>query len=88
MRQAARSLLRPGNATRAIVVTLASALSVLLTIYLVEHNLHGTYIASYPADAPNLFCLDIQKNQKQQFLKTCRGAGGTLPNYSCTAHFD
>ncbi len=68
MRQAARSLLRPGNATRTIVVTLASALSVLLTIYLVEHNLHGTYIASYPSDAPNLFCLDIQKSQKQEFL--------------------
>ena len=69
LRQATRSLLRPGNATRAIVVTLASALSVLLTIYLVEHNLHATYIASYPADAPNLFCLDIQKGQQRDFLE-------------------
>lgn len=69
LRQAARSLLRPGNATRTIVVTLASALSVLMTIYLVEDNLHGTYVASYPADAPNLFCLDIQKNQQQGFLE-------------------
>ncbi len=68
LRQAVRSLLRPGNATRSIVVTLASALSVLLTIYLVENNLHGTYIASYPAEAPNLFSLDIQKNQQQDFL--------------------
>jgi putative ABC transport system permease protein len=68
LRQATRSLLRRGNATRTIVVTLASALSVLLTIYLVEHNLHSTYVASYPADAPNLFCLDIQKNQRQDFL--------------------
>ena len=69
LRQAVRSLLRPGNATRAIVVTLASALSVLLTIYLMEYNLHATYIASYPSDAPNLFCLDIQKDQKQDFVK-------------------
>jgi putative ABC transport system permease protein len=68
LRQAVRSLLRPGNATRSIVVTLASALSVLLTIYLVEDNLHGTYISSYPAEAPNLFSLDIQKNQQQDFL--------------------
>ncbi|MBW1634955.1 MAG: FtsX-like permease family protein, partial [Deltaproteobacteria bacterium] len=68
LRQAIRSLLRQGNATRPIVVTLASALSVLLIIYLVEHNLRGTYIASYPPDAPNLFCLDIQKNQRQEFL--------------------
>ena len=69
LRQAVRSLLRPGNATRTIVVTLASALSVLLTIYLMEYNLHATYISSYPPDAPNLFCLDIQKDQKQDFLK-------------------
>ncbi|MCP4339916.1 MAG: FtsX-like permease family protein [Desulfobulbaceae bacterium] len=69
LRQATRSLLRPGNATKSIVVTLASALSVLLTIYLVEYNLHATYIASYPTDAPNLFCLDIQKNQQQSFLE-------------------
>ncbi len=69
LRQAVRSLLRPGNATRAIVVTLASALSVLLTIYLMEYNLHATYISSYPADAPNLFCLDIQKDQKTPFVE-------------------
>lgn len=69
LRQAARSLLRRGNATRTIVVTLASALAVLMTIYLVEDNLHGTYISSYPADAPNLFCLDIQKDQQQGFLE-------------------
>ncbi len=69
LRQAIRSLLRPGNATGTIVVTLSSALAVLLAIYLVESNLHSTYIASYPADAPNLFCLDIQKNQQQDFLE-------------------
>lgn len=67
-RQAIRSLMRPGNATRSIIVTLASAIAVLFSIYLVEMNLYGTYIASYPADAPNLFCLDIQKNQRQPFL--------------------
>lgn len=69
LRQAARSMLRPGNATRSVVITLASALSVLLAIYLVEHNLHGTYIASYPSDAPNLFCLDIQKDQQLKFIE-------------------
>jgi putative ABC transport system permease protein len=68
LRQAIRSLSRPGNATRSIVVTLACALSVLLTIYLIEDNLHGNYISSYPAEAPNLFSLDIQKSQQQDFL--------------------
>ncbi|MFW2368151.1 MAG: ABC transporter permease [Desulforhopalus sp.] len=69
LRQAIRSMMRPGNSSRTIVITLASALSVLLTIYLVEQNLRSTYISSYPSDAPNLFCLDIQQNQKQDFLK-------------------
>lgn len=69
MRQALRSMMRPGNSSLAIVVTLASALAVLLTIYLVERNLRSTYIASYPADAPNLFCLDIQPDQQRQFVE-------------------
>lgn len=69
LRQALRSLLQPGNATRSIVVTLASSLAVLLTIFLVEHNLFNTYIASYPKDAPSLFCLDIQKDQKKDFVE-------------------
>ncbi|MDK9708907.1 MAG: ABC transporter permease [Desulforhopalus sp.] len=69
LRQAVRSLLRPGNASRAVIVTLASALAVLFAIYLVEENLRATYINSYPADAPNFFCLDIQKEQQQGFVQ-------------------
>lgn len=69
LRQAMRSLMRPGNSSLAIVATLASALALLLTIYLVEQNLRSTYIASYPPDAPNLFCLDIQKSQQHEFLE-------------------
>ncbi len=69
LRQAHKSLFRPGNATRSIIVTLASALSVLLTIYLVQTNLSATYIESYPPDAPNLFFLDIQPDQKEAFTR-------------------
>lgn len=68
-RQAAKSLIRPGNASLPIMVTLASAVAVLLTIELVQSNLQKTYIQSYPEDAPNLFCLDIQKDQQQGFLE-------------------
>lgn len=64
LRQAQRSLLRPGNSTRPVVVTLASALSVLLAIFLVEYNLHGSYVSSYPPGAPNLFVIDIQPQQR------------------------
>ena len=73
LRQAFRSLFRPGNATRSIIITLAAALGVLLSIHLVEYNLHAAYIASYPADAPNLFCLDIQPDQKESFARAVDG---------------
>jgi len=66
-RLALRSLLRPGNVTGSIVVTLSIPLALLLIIYLVENNLRTTYIDSFPADAPILFCLDIQKNQQEAF---------------------
>jgi putative ABC transport system permease protein len=69
LRQAMRSLLRPGNASRAIIITLAAALSLLLTIHLVEANLNATFVASYPTDAQNLFCLDIQTGQKAAFTR-------------------
>lgn len=69
LRLVLRSLLRPGNVTQAIVVTLAIPLSLLMTIYLVENNLRGNFIDSFPSDAPTLFSLDIQKNQKEPFRK-------------------
>ena len=68
IRQALRSLYRPGNATRPIIVTLASALTLLLTIYLLEFNLFSSFVNSYPKGAPNLFCLDIQQDQKETFF--------------------
>ncbi len=68
IRQALRSLYRPGNATRPIIVTLASALTVLLTIFLLQFNLFASFVKSYPPGAPNLFCLDIQPGQKKTFF--------------------
>lgn len=67
LRQAAKSLYRPGNASRSIIITLTSAISVLLVIFLLKLNLFATFIESYPAHAPNLFSIDIQKDQKETF---------------------
>lgn len=67
LRQAAKSLYRPGNSTRPIVTTLTSATAVLLVIFLLRLNLFATFIESYPDDAPNLFCIDIQKDQVDLF---------------------
>ncbi len=63
-RQALRGLFRPRNATLAIIVTLSTSLAVLFTIYLVERNLDASFVEAYPEDAPNLFLLDIQPDQR------------------------
>lgn len=67
LRQAQRGLFRPRNATRAIVITLATALGVLFCIFLIEQNLRASFVQSYPADAPNVIFLDIQPDQVDAF---------------------
>lgn len=77
MRQAAKSLIRPGNASRSIMITLTAAIAALLVIFLIKLNLFATFIQSYPEDAPNLFCIDIQKDQQDRF-RSLAGDGVTL----------
>jgi putative ABC transport system permease protein len=64
LRQALRGLFRPGNATRSTLVTLTASLAVIFCITLVEKNLNGAFITSYPPNAPNLFFIDIQPGQR------------------------
>jgi putative ABC transport system permease protein len=69
LRQALRGIFRPGNATQWIIVTLTAALAVIFSITLVEENLAATFVRSYPADSPNLFFIDIQPGQKEDFAR-------------------
>jgi putative ABC transport system permease protein len=68
-RQALKGLFRPGNATRAVIVTLTAALTVISSLTLVQRNLDETFVRSYPPDSPNLFFIDIQPSQKDRFAK-------------------
>ncbi|MEM7133603.1 MAG: FtsX-like permease family protein [Chloroflexota bacterium] len=70
VRQALRGLFRPRNATRAVIITLAAALAVIFTIYLLEENLDGAFVSAYPEDAPNAFFIDIQPDQRDGFVQT------------------
>lgn len=67
LRQSFRGLFRPGNATRAIIITLSASLAVIFSIYLIDHNLRATFIEAYPANLPNAYFLDIQPEQKTEF---------------------
>ncbi|RJX19547.1 MAG: FtsX-like permease family protein [Desulfobulbus sp.] len=79
LRQAARGLFRPNNATRAIIITLSASLSVIFAIILIDHNLRATFIESYPPDLPNAYFLDIQPEQQQAFAETLGQAAEYYP---------
>ncbi|MFV0439157.1 MAG: ABC transporter permease [Desulfopila sp.] len=78
LRQALRSLLRPGNNSRSVIVTLASALTLLLAIFLVQQNLRASYVESFPTRAPNLYFVDIQPDQRAGVAKVL---GADVPFY-------
>ncbi len=69
-RQALRGLFRPRNATRPIVITLSVSMGVIFAIYLIEQNLNTALIDAYPEEAPNVFFIDIQPDQVDQFAQT------------------
>ncbi|MBC2733517.1 MAG: FtsX-like permease family protein [Desulfobacteraceae bacterium] len=69
LRQAIRGLFRPRNATLAILVTLTASLTIIYAIFLIEKNLDATFVQAYPQDAPNVFFLDIQRDQTDAFAQ-------------------
>ncbi len=66
-RQALKGLFRPRNATRAIIITLATSMAVVFTIYLIEQNLDASFLRARPDNAPNVFFIDIQPDQVDDF---------------------
>lgn len=70
IRQAINGLFRPKNATRPIIITLTASLAVIFAIYLIEQNLDANFIQTYPEDTPNVFFLDIQPSQLEEFSDT------------------
>ena len=61
---------RPGNATTPMLMALTLALVLLFAVYLIEQNLHNAFVQAYPEDAPNLFLVDIQPDQRAEVQRT------------------
>lgn len=74
IRQAIKGLFRKGNATRSIIITLTTSLSVIFASYLIEKNLDAAFVQSYPQEAPNAYFVDIQSHQRAAFIKAMGGA--------------
>lgn len=69
LRLGLRNLYRPGNATANTLISLGLGLTVMVSITLIEMNLRQGISSNLPKDAPALFFLDIQGNQKDDFEK-------------------
>lgn len=78
LRQAIKGLFRKGNATRSTIVTLTVSLCVIFANYFIEKNLDAAFVQSYPQGAPNAYFVDIQKDQKEAFI---RKVGGDVTLY-------
>lgn len=64
------AVVRPGNSTRAVIITFGLGLAVLVAIAVSEFNMSRQINARLADDAPSWFFIDIQPQQKAPFLAT------------------
>jgi len=63
------NLYRPGNQTFPVMISLGVGLTVLITLALVEGSLMAHLREKVPTDAPSLFFIDLQPDQKDPLEK-------------------
>lgn len=76
LRLALANLYRPGAPTTSVVLSLGLGLSVLVAIALLQANLDRTIRQGLPADAPSMFFIDLQPDQKDAFTTLVQGMPG------------
>lgn len=64
-RIAIHNLARKGNQSALFFVTLSLSVAVLTLITTLNHSINEQFINTYPADAPNIFLLDVQSAQHE-----------------------
>ncbi|HEX7928747.1 MAG TPA: FtsX-like permease family protein, partial [bacterium] len=79
LRQGITALYRPGNQTGIAVTSLGLSMLLLLAVFLIQKDLLRQVSRNSAADQPNLFFLDIQKDQRQPFLDIVTAAGYPAP---------
>ncbi len=76
LRLALANLYRPGSPTTSVVLSLGLGLSVLVAIALLQANLDRQIKDGLPADAPSMFFIDIQPDQREAFTHLVEGMPG------------
>ena len=78
LRQGLAGLYRPGNQTVTVVMSLGLGVLLLLSVFLIQQDLLRQVAANSPIDQPNLFFLDIQPGQREDFRQVLAAHG--IPN--------
>ena len=76
LRLALANLYRPGSPTTSVVLSLGLGLSVLVAIALLQANLDRQIKDGLPADAPSMFFIDIQPDQRDAFTRLVESMPG------------
>lgn len=79
VRQAINSLYRPGNQTRVIVMVVGLGVFLVIAIQSLQNNLMRDLDISRQSNIPNLFLIDIQKDQRQPLAEFIQQETGEAP---------
>jgi putative ABC transport system permease protein len=79
LRQAVNSLYRPNNQTRVIILAVGLGAFLVLTVHSLQSNLLDEFDIARRGNLPNMFLIDIQKDQQQGVAEIIEQATGTPP---------
>lgn len=79
LRHAVLSLGRPGNQTRVILLAVGLGAFFILGVRLVQGSLLSEFSLDLQKDAPDMFLIDVQRDQTEDVQRILRGAVGDSP---------
>lgn len=79
VRQAINSLHRPGNQTRVIVMVVGLGVFLVIAIQSLQSNLVSEFNAALGGNLPNMFLIDVQKDQAEGVAELVRQETGVRP---------
>jgi putative ABC transport system permease protein len=79
LRYAISGLHRPGNQTRAVVITIGLGVFFLSGAYSVQSALLGALDAQLDANLPDMYLVDVQEDQREDVARIVREATGEAP---------
>ena len=79
MRQGINSLYRPGNQTRVVIMAVGLGVFLIIAVWSLQSNLLKQFDLSRQGNLPNMFLIDIQKDQADGVTQFIRQSTGTEP---------